>query len=300
MILFAFPEFECTAAGLRVSVPRLTAGKFRSNRFDNGELWIQLETPVAGEDCAILGSFTPPDANILANLLLAHTLRKEGAKRITGILPYLAYSRQDKDKPRESLAAAWTGALARASGLDRVITVDAHSSEDERLFGIPLISLSPAASFAAALHGYQLAGATIIAPDWGAVARCEALRAAAGLPPAPVPWFEKHRAQDGIRHTSFDGEVGTQAVLVDDILDTGATLVSACQRLLCAGVEDIQIMVTHGLFTGTEWEELWSLGVSRIFRADTVPVRVGADHARDDARIVTLSATPLLAEALAD
>ena len=296
MMLFAFPGFECAAVGLRASAPRLTAGKFRVKRFDNGELYIELETPVAGEHCAILGSFTPLDANILSILLLAHTLRKEGAKRITGVLPYLAYSRQDKDKPRESLAAAWTGALARASGFDRVITVDAHSANDGRLFGIPLISLSPAASFAAALHGYQLSGATIIAPDWGAIARCEALKTAAGLPPTPVPWFEKHRADGGISHTGFTGEVGTQAVLVDDILDTGATLVSACERLLCAGVEDIQIMVTHGLFTGRDWEELWNLGVSRIFRTDTVPTRAGPE----EARIVTLSAAPLLAEALAD
>jgi ribose-phosphate pyrophosphokinase len=294
MILFAFPEFECIAAGLLAAVNRLAAGRFRAGRFDNGELYIELETPVKGEHCAILGSFTPPDANLLSTLLLAHTLRKAGAKQIAGILPYLAYSRQDKDKPGQSLAAAWTGELARASGLDRVVTVDAHSPEAERLFGVPLISISPAPVFAAALDRYQLAGSTIIAPDRGAIARCEALAAAAGLAPTAIPWFEKHRVETGIEHLSFNGEVGTEALLVDDILDTGATLISACQRLLCAGVEDIQIMVTHGLFTGNDWEGLWDLGVSRIFRTDTVPLRAGPG----DPRIVTLPATPLLVDAL--
>lgn len=81
---------------------------------------------------------------------------------------------------------------------------------------------------------------------------------------------------------------------MDDILDTGATLVSACQRLLCAGVEDIQVMVTHGLFTGDEWTGLWELGVSRIFRTDTIPTPAEPTNGR----VVTLSVTPLLAKAL--
>jgi ribose-phosphate pyrophosphokinase len=137
---------------------------------------------------------------------------------------------------------------------------------------------------------------SVVAPDRGAVARCQALAAAAGLPPGAIAWFEKHRAETGIEHGGFKGEVGTRVVIVDDILDTGATLLSACQRLLCAGVEDIQIMVTHGLFTGNGWEGLWDLGVSRIFRTDTVPVFAGAG----DARIVTLSVIPLLARVLAE
>ncbi len=295
MILFASPEFEAMAAQLREAVPALDTGRFCAGRFHNGELFIQIETPVAGEDCLVLGSFTPPDAQLLSTLLLAHTLRKEGAKQITGILPYLAYSRQDKDIARQSLAAAWTGALAQASGLERIITIDVHSSADEGFSPIPLISLSPAAIFAAALHRYQLAEATIIAPDKGAIARCEAVRAAAGLAPAAIPWFEKHRVETGIEHVGFTGEVGLQAVLVDDILDTGATLVSACQRLYRSGVEDIQIMVTHGLFTGTDWQALWALGVSRIFCTDSVPLHAGLDTAK----IVILSTIPLLADALA-
>ncbi|MGA2715027.1 MAG: ribose-phosphate diphosphokinase [Bryobacteraceae bacterium] len=294
MILFASPEFAASAIALRESVVGLGAGEFRAGRFDNGEMFIQLDTPVAGESCLILGSITPPETQLFSTLLLAHTLRKEGAKQVTGVFPYLAYSRQDKNKSGQSLAAAWTGAIAYASGVDRVITIDVHSPDDQRLFPIPLISISPATVFGAALNRNQLAGATIIAPDEGAIQRCEAVREAAGLEPAAIPWFEKHRAETGIQHARFTGEVGLQAVLVDDILDTGATLISACQRLLTAGVEDIQIMVTHGLFTGTEWERLWELGVSRIFCTDTIPRRAGIN----DARIVTLSAMPLLARAV--
>jgi len=294
MILFGFPEFERTGAELLKSSRQLQPGRFRTGRFSNGELFVEAETAVAGEDCAVLGSITPPDSQLVSTLLLAHTLRKEGARTITGVVPYLAYSRQDKNKCRQSLAAQWTGAVIQASGFDRIITVDVHSSEDQRLFPIPLISLYPAAVFADALEKNQLTGATIVAPDQGAITRGEAIRDAAGLSFEPIPYFEKHRTEAGIQHVRFVGSVGIQVVLVDDILDTGATLISACQRLLCAGVEDIEIMVTHGLFTGDDWKGLWELGVSRIFCTDTVPLPAEARSGR----IVTLSIVALLASAL--
>lgn len=294
MILYAAPQFKEMAAELRKLVPGISPCRYCAGRFANGELFIHLDPPPPGEECLILSSISPPDAQLLTTLLLAHTLRKEGVKRITGIFPYLAYSRQDRNKPGESLAAAWTGSLAFASGFDRIFTVDLHSTNDERLFQVPLISLSPALIFGAALKEYQLTGATIVAPDEGAIPRCEAIRAAAGLEPAEIPWFEKHRGETGVRHARFEGEVSTHAVLVDDILDTGATLISACRRIFLTGAEDIQIMLTHGLFTGADWQVLWDLGVSRIFCTDTMPRPPGAS----DKRIVTLSVVPLIVEAL--
>ena len=295
MILFAAPEFESIAAELQKCAVHLDRGRYAARRFNNGELFIHLDTSPTGAECVILASIAPPDERLLTTMLLAHTLRKEGAKQITGVLPYLAYSRQDKNKPEESLGTAWTGSVAFASGFDRIITVDVHSCADERLYQTPLISLSPAPIFGAALKRYQLTGATIIAPDKGAVRRCEAIRAAAGLEPASIPRFEKHRDETVVQHARFVGEVGTQAVLVDDILDTGATLISACKRIFLTGVEDIEVIITHALFTGTEWEKLWDLGVSRIFCADTVPRPAG----KDDDRIVTLSVVPLITAALA-
>lgn len=294
MLLFAAAEFESLASALRERVLQLCSGQYQAGRFQNGELKIDIETPVQAKRCFVLGSIAPPDARLLSTLLLAHTLRKDGASEVVGLLPYLAYSRQDKDKPHQSLAAAWSGALMKASGFDRVITIDEHSLEDERLFPIPLVSLSPARLFAEALKQYGLMQATIIAPDQGAIGRCEAIKTLAGVSTDAVPYFEKQRTETGIVHSRFIGEVGTQAVLVDDILDTGATLVSACQRLLCAGVEDIQIMVTHGLFTGNEWQGLWELGVSRIFCTDTIPLPAGINQAR----LVILPAAQLLAEGI--
>ena len=289
MILFAFEAYRPMADALERATG-LVPGCFRVARFENGELHVALETRVANESCLMLGSIGPPDEQLLSALLLAHTLKKEGARAVAAIFPYLAYARHDKDKPGESLATSWAGALARASGIGQVMTVDAHSERAMRLFPIPVLSLSPAEVFAEALNRYGLGNATIVAPDEGALDRCRAVCAAAGISNGKIPYFEKRRTETGITHTGPIGEVGRRAVIVDDILDTGGTLLSACERLKQAGVEDISVMVTHGLFTGDQWKKLWQLGVKRIFCTDSVPLPAGVDGNG----IVKLSVAPLL------
>jgi len=293
MILFAFEAFQAMGVALAESA-HLMLGRFRAARFENGELHLDLETTVRNENCLVLGSIAPPDEQLLSVLLLVHTLKKEGARRVTALLPYLAYARDDKDKPGKSLATAWVGALAAASGLDEVITVDVHSERAKGLFPIPVLSLSPAAVFAEALNRDGLTEATIVAPDEGAISRCEAVQKAAGMAPGKIPYFEKQRTATGITHAGPIGEVGRQAVIVDDILDTGGTLLSACEKLVEAGLEEITIMVTHGLFTGERWKQLRGLRVKRILCTDSVPLAAGV--CGDD--IERLTITRLLAKEL--
>ncbi len=293
MILFTFEAFQDMAVALAKS-GHLTLGRSSVARFENGELHVDLQTLVRNENCFVLGSISPPDEQLLSALLLAHTLKKEGARRVTALFPYLAYARDDKDKPGKSLATAWAGALAQASGVDEVITVDVHSERAKRLLPIPVLSLSPAGVFAEALNGCGLNGATIVAPDEGAIGRCEAVQRAAGWAPCKIPYFEKRRTATGVTHAGPIGEVGRKAVIVDDILDTGGTLLSACEKLVEAGVEEITIMVTHGLFTGERWKQLRRLRVKRIFCTDSVPLAAGASS--DD--IERLTIVPLLAEEL--
>ena len=293
MTLFAFKAFQPMAETL-VDAADLTSGSFQALRFENGELHLQIDASVKNEACLILGSISPPDEQMLSAMLLSHTLKKEGARTVTAIFPYLAYARHDKDKPGESLGTAWVGALALASGIDEVITVDMHSDRAKNLFPIPVISLSPAEVFAEALHRAGLIGATIVAPDEGAIARCTAVKRAARIVTEETPYFVKHRTAAGITHVARIGEVGKRVVMIDDILDTGGTLVSACERLHEAGVEEINVMVTHGLFTGDRWMELWRLGVQRIFCTDSVPIRAGVDASK----IERLSLIPLLQKQL--
>ncbi len=294
MILFAVEQYADMALELKNSLGRLEPGAFQIARFENGELHAHVETPVTAQSCLVLGSIAPPDEQLLSVLLLAHTLKKEGASQVTAVFPYLGYARHDKNTPGQSLATAWAGSLIRASGYDRAITVDVHSEKTKQLFPVPLVSLSPAGLFAEAIARYGLSEATLVAPDEGAIARCEAVRTAAGMSCSKIPYFEKHRTETGIIHDGPIGEVSRRAVIIDDILDTGATLLSACEKLSKTGVEEIEVMVTHGLFTGTRWKDLYRLGVKRIFCTGSVPLPAGVDGQS----IVRLSITPLLAKEL--
>jgi ribose-phosphate pyrophosphokinase len=291
MILFSFSNYAHIARQLQ-TIPLLRLGQFTIARYDNQELHAITHEPVSGEHCFILGSIAPPDEQVLSFMLLAHTLKREGAEKLTAILPYLAYSRQDKEKPGESLATAWIGSLLRISGFDQVLTVDVHSERDKQLFPLPLISLSTAGIFGTAIRQQRLTDTTVVAPDNGAIRRCEAVKAAAGMPISDTPYFEKSRTEKGVIHRGPIGKVGSRVVIIDDILDTGGTLVSACKKLMEANVEEIYILVTHGLFTGTNWRKLWSLKVKHIFCADTVPLRTGMEATN----IAVLSAVPLLQE----
>jgi ribose-phosphate pyrophosphokinase len=292
VILFALPRHARLAETLD-GPGHLARGRCAIERFANGELHATLDTGVGGEDCAILGSVAPPDEDLLSTLLLAHTLRKEGARSITAVLPYLGYARQDREERGKSLAVAWIGSLLQASGVDRVVTIDVHSSAAAARFPIPLRSLSPAAILGRAVAGLGDPEATIVAPDQGARERCEAVRRQAGIA-RPVAHFTKTRTAGGVTHGVLAGAVGRTAIIVDDILDTGGTLASACAALRGAGVADITVMVSHGLFTGTSWTRLWALGVRHVYCLDTMPL---PSHV-EPARIAVLPAGPLLAGAL--
>jgi ribose-phosphate pyrophosphokinase len=293
MILFSFPGYENIARQLREAAP-VQAGRFAVGRYANQELHANIEGAVSGEHCLILGTIAPPDDCLLSTLLLAETLKKERADRITALLPYLAYSRQDKEKPGESLGTAWVGALLKSSGIDQILTVDVHSERDKQLFPIPLISLSTDNLFADAMKKHGLVDATIVAPDNGAIGRCEAVKKAAGMPAGEIPYFVKRRTEKGIVHYGPIGKVGAKVVIVDDMIDTGETLVSACEKLKAAGTQEIYVLFTHGLFTGSSWLRLWSLGVKRMYCTDTVPLRSGIDAAN----IAVLSVAPLIAQEL--
>lgn len=269
MILFACPAFAPMGHELSTAA-NLDIGKASLGRYPNGELHVSLHTRVAGAACLLLGTLAPPDEQMLSYLLLNHTLRKEGARTVIALLPYLAYTRHDRPKEGESLATAWVGKLLQASGVTRVITVDVHSPAAQELFPIPLVSLSPAGLFAREIKHLALQRATLVAPDEGARDRCLAVARAAGMS-EDVTVFQKERTATGVVHQGISGSVGPHAVIVDDILDTGGTLVSCCEQLCQRGVQTITIMVTHGQFTGTLWQHLWSLRVQRIVCTDTIP-----------------------------
>jgi len=268
-------------------------GELAVERFPNGELRVEVKAEVRGQECSLIGSVSPPEERLVSFLLASHTLRSEGAAEVVAVIPYLAYARQDEREPGMSLAAACVGSLLAAAGVDRVVTIDLHSRRAGELFPIPVASLSPAPLFAAEIGALGLAGATIVAPDEGAIERCRAVAEAAASA-RPVAHLRKRRVGGQVEHLEIVGEIAPSVVIVDDILDTGGTLISCCAELHRAGVERIVVMITHGLFTGPRWSELWSLGVESLYVTDTVPVLAQ----RPPRGVRVLSVAPVLEAAL--
>lgn len=293
MIVFCLPQHRALLPAELDGESEPVLGSCRFGRFSDGELWLELDDPAEGRDCVVLGSLAPPDEQTLSTLLLAHTLRRAGARRVLVLAPYLGYARQDSAQPGHSLGAAWAGALLQAAGVEEVITVDVHSSAAKACFPVPLTSLSPAHLFAAELRRGSLEGLTVVAPDEGAVDRCAGVAAAAGIQ-APVAYLHKQRTAAGVVHHACVGEVGSRVVLVDDILDTGGTLLSACTELRRAGAREISVMVTHATLSGERWRELPAAGVRRIHVTDSVP----GVRERGRGVLEVLDIAPLLMKAL--
>lgn len=293
-LLFVCPAYDYMGKDL-MNVSHVEMGRFASSRFACDELHITLQTPVDGRECFVIGSFSPPDENIFSLLLLCHTLMKENAAKITVLIPYLAYSRHDKNEPQKSYATALLGQLLFRAGADQLITVDVHSQKAKQLFPMPLISLSAAELFAKEIISLSMQNASIIAPDEGAIERCKAVASAAHMGD-DITFMIKSRTENGIVHSKLIGPVKESALIIDDILDTGKTLVSCCKTLSDLGVREINIMVTHGLFSGSEWEKLWNLGVKHIYCTNTIELPVRMSHPG----IITLSIIPLIRDAMAN
>lgn len=263
-LLLTMPGYEAIAAGMDAEAAPVSV-----ERFANGELGVTLPAPVERRDCLLLGTVAPPGDRAVAFLLAADTVARHGARSLHALLPYLAYARQDAPEHGRSVAAAWLGGALAACAVDRVTTIDIHSDAARGLLGLPTASMSPAHLLAG---GLAPAGddTTVVAPDAGARVRAHALACSLEVD-RPIAWLEKERHAGGVRHLRLAGEVSPRAVVVDDILDTGGTLVSCCRELRSRGVREIDVAVTHGLFTGSRWRELADLGVRAVHVTDSVP-----------------------------
>ena len=286
-IALVLPGYERFAVHAGDGFERVVVG-----RFPNGELHVEVPERVEGRRCVVVGSISPPAGNLERLTLVAHALRRAGAGRVIAMTPYLAYARQDRAARTASLGLAWVGELLRASGVNEVVSVDVHCADAGDLLGLRLTSLSPAVLLAAALTERWCQEVTFVAPDEGAIDRCSAAADAASVA-RPIVWARKRRTPTGVQHLGLVGVPTRRAVVVDDILDTGGTLVSCCRQLRDVGVSQIGVMVTHGLFTGEHWRALLSEGVERIWITDTVLSRRRPGRAR------VVPVAPLLAPVLA-
>ena len=282
-LLFTIPKYEKKAKIITREL-NFKPGRAQVGRFLGGDFYIKLQTAVKNKKCYLFGGTI--DDEFIQTLLLAHTLRKECAKEIIAIIPYLGYARQDKNEKGKSLGALFEGELLKAAGIKKVYVVDLHSEADKKLFPIPLISIDPYKILSEKIP-QSFKQAVIVAPDHGAIDNAEELKKILRNRTA-IAYIEKKRVGENVISKKLVGKVGPsprrsglrprkggqKAIIVDDILDTGQTIIHAAKELKKKGVREIIVVITHALFSGKNWKKIWKLGVKKIYCADSAGRRV--------------------------
>src|SRR5918998_5271074 len=285
------PLAEAIAAELDVRV-----GRREVQVFPDGEIQVELQESVRGEDVYLIQPTSPPgEKHLLELLLLADAAYRAGAARLTAVIPYFGYARQDRRASgREAVGARLVAGLLESGGLfERVVTVDLHTAAIEGFFGIPLEHLSAVPMLVESLRPHAGADGVVVAPDMGAAELAERYAEPLELPVAII-----HKARIGgseVSVGSVTGEVrGRKPIVVDDIIDTGGTTKAAVDALLEEGCEpEITAVASHGLFVGSAEEDLCDIPVKRFIVTDSVPPPEGLDLPLE-----LVSLAPLLADAI--
>ncbi len=266
-------------------------------RFSEGEIRIKIQENIRGKDVFVVQpTCPPPNDNLMELLILIDAVRRASARRITAVIPYYGYARQDrKDQPRVPITAKLVANLITTSGADRVLTMDLHAGQIQGFFDIPMDHLYAINVFADYLTRKRLKPLVIVSPDVGGIkmARAYAKRLNAGL--AIVD--KRRTTPEATEVMHILGEVaGKLCVLVDDLIATGSSLVEAAQALRRAGAKAIYAAVTHPVLSGPAVEHLAGSPIEELMVTDTVPLT--SQRAGRTGKITVLSVAPLLGEAI--
>src|SRR5215216_529576 len=264
--------------------------------FPDGEMQVELQESVRGEDVYLLQPTSPPgEKHLLELLLLADASYRAGAARLTAVIPYFGYARQDRRASgREAVGARLVAGLLESGGLfERVVAVDLHTAAIEGFFGIPLEHLSAVPMLVNNIRPHVGAEGVVVAPDMGAAELAERYAEPLEL---PVAIIHKTRISGSeVSVGSVTGEVGgRKPIIVDDIISSGGTQKAAIDALLEAGCEpEITVATSHGLFAGSAEEDLRGAHVERFIVTDSVPPPEGLGLPLE-----VVSLAPLLASAI--
>lgn len=267
----------------------------RVRRFPDGEVQIEIQETVRGHDVYLVQPTGPPvDTHLLELFLLADACRRAGAGRLTAVVPYFGYARQDRRASgREAVGARLIADLLGASGFGRVVAVDLHAAALEGFFPVPLEHLSAVPLLVARVRSSVPDDAVVVAPDLGAVKLAERFARSLDRPIAVV--HKTRLSGEDVSVQRIVGDVRARAPLVvDDMISTAGTIEAAVKALLAAGcTPEVSVVATHALLVGPALERLRALPVRRLVVTDSVSMR--ADSALP---LEVVGLGPLLAEAI--
>lgn len=267
-------------------------------RFADDEIFIEIHENVRGEDVFVVQSTShPANDNLMELLISIDALRRASAKRITAVIPYFGYARQDrKPGPRTPISAKLVANLITEAGADRVLTVDLHAGQIQGFFDIPTDNLYGAPVISEdILKRHSDKDIMVVSPDVGGVVRARAL--AKRLDNAPLAIVDKRREQAGVSEVmNIIGDVkGRFCVMIDDIADSAGTLCNAADALIAAGATDVAAYITHGVLSGKAVERVNASSLRKLIITDTIRT---PQSALDSDRIRVLPIAPLLGEAI--
>jgi ribose-phosphate pyrophosphokinase len=267
-------------------------------RFADEEIFIEIHENVRGEDVFVVQSTSyPANDNLMELLIGIDALRRASARRITAVIPYFGYARQDrKAGSRTPISAKLVANLITEAGADRVLSVDLHAGQIQGFFDIPTDNLYAAPTMAADIQArYGDKDLMVVSPDVGGVVRARAL--AKRLDNAPLAIVDKRRERPGESEVmNIIGEVkGQRCILVDDIIDSGGTLCNAAQALLDQGATSVAAYITHGVLSGGAVTRVDTSALTELVITDTI-LPTGA--AKESGRIRVLPIAPLIGEAV--
>jgi ribose-phosphate pyrophosphokinase len=275
---------------------QLTSASVR--RFADEEVFVEIQENVRGEDVFVLQSTGyPANDNLMELLICIDALRRASAKRITAVIPYFGYARQDrKPGPRTPISAKLVANLITVAGADRVLSVDLHAGQIQGFFDIPTDNLYGAPVMSADIQTrFGDRNIMVVSPDVGGVVRARAL--AKRLDNAPLAIVDKRRERAGESEVmNIIGEVeGRFCILIDDIVDSAGTLCNAAAALMEAGAEGVVAYVTHGVLSGGAVARVEGSVLQELVITDSIGQH---DVVKDAKRIRLLTIAPLVAEAI--
>ena len=268
--------------------------KVTCNRFADGEIFVRIDENVRGNDVFIVQSTNAPAENIMELLLLIDAARRASAARITVVMPYYGYSRQDrKDQPRVAIGAKLVANMIMSAGADRLLGIDFHQHQLQGFFDIPVDHLYAMPVLTAHFRKKQLKDTVIVAPDVGSA---KMARGFAKRLDASLAIIDKRRPRANVSEVvNVVGDVeGRDCILADDMIDTAGTVTEAARALKRLGANDVYVCATHAIFSGPAVERLKSAPIVEVVVTDTIDL---APERRFE-RLTVLSVGELLSKAI--
>ncbi len=279
----------CDTLGIQV-------GRAMVKQFSDGEIYLQIKENVRGADVFVIQpTCTPVDRNLMELLLMMDALKRASAERITTVLPYYGYARQDrKDKPRVPISAKLVAGLLETAGADRILTLDLHAAQIQGFFDVPVDHLFASPVLIEYFKAEGASDRTVVSPDAGGVERA---RAFAKRLSCPLAIIDKRREEANVAEVmNVVGDVrGRHCLLVDDLIDTAGTLVKGAEALMQKGAASVSACATHAVLSGPAVSRIEASCLKEVVFSNSIPL---SKEARKCDRIKSLSIAKLLAEAI--